>query len=152
MSSEQSIHERVWALFHGYKATGAVMFHIPNGEKRGPRVAAKLKRMGVLAGVPDFCCMARGRVFFLELKRPKGRVSSDQLDFCHEAYAHGVTTFIAYSVEEAVERLQSLGALRADVKFQSSGGPIAIGRAQDATEPKVSVASNKLTQEATTAA
>ena len=30
MSSEQSIHERAWALFQAYKAPGAMLYHIAN--------------------------------------------------------------------------------------------------------------------------
>ena len=149
--SEQSIHETVWALFQAFKAPGALIFHVPNGEKRGPRVAAKLARMGVVAGVPDFVCMARGRVCFLELKRAKGRVSTAQAEFCGQAYAHGVTTHVARSVEEAVEFLQNIGVLRADIKF-SSGDADAFARAQGGPEVLASGPSPKFTQEAATSA
>jgi hypothetical protein len=150
VTSEQSIHERVWAVYQAYKAPGAILYHIPNGEKRGPRVAAKLKRMGVVAGVPDFQCIARGRVSFLELKRARGRVSTVQSEFCGEAYANGVTTFVARSAQEAVECLQSLGVLRADVHF-SYRDPGDCGE-QDRSEAKVSGLSTTVTERARAAA
>ena len=60
----------------------ALLFHIPNGADRHPAVAAKLKRQGVKAGVPDlFLPVARGgwHGLFVEMKRQKGgRLSDDQ--------------------------------------------------------------------------
>lgn len=51
----------------------ALLFHIPNGEERLPKTAAKLKNMGVKAGVPDlFLPVPRGDWcgLFIEMKRP----------------------------------------------------------------------------------
>lgn len=60
----------------------ALLFHIPNGADRHPAVAAKLKRQGVKAGVPDlFLPVARGgwHGLWVEMKRRKGgRLSEDQ--------------------------------------------------------------------------
>jgi hypothetical protein len=41
---------------------------IPNGEKRSAITGARLKRMGVRAGNPDFLLIKKGRCFGLELK------------------------------------------------------------------------------------
>ena len=109
--------------------------------------------MGGVAGVPDFQWMARGRVGFLELKRAKGRVSDAQSEFCRQAYAQGVTTHVARSVEEAVEFLQSIGVLRADVKFTfGSGDPVRVAGRADGSAASASGPSYSFTQEATTAA
>lgn len=151
MISEQSIHERVWALFAAYGAPGAVLFHISNEGIRGPRERAKFKAMGGIPGVPDFQWMARGRVGFLELKRAKGRVSDAQQDFCRQAKAQGVTTHVARSVEAAAEFLQTIGVLRADIKFQSSREPELRG-AQGGAEALASVPTDQSRLEATTAA
>lgn len=48
-----------------------MFFHVPNGGKRNVREAAKLKRMGVLAGVPDLIFIRAGAVYMLELKAGK---------------------------------------------------------------------------------
>ena len=59
----------------------ALLFHIPNGADRHPAVAAKLKRQGVKAGVPDlFLPVARGgwHGLWVEMKRRKGGRLSDE--------------------------------------------------------------------------
>ena len=59
----------------------ALLFHIPNGADRHPAVAAKLKRQGVKAGVPDlFLPVARGGFhgLWVEMKRQKGGRLSDE--------------------------------------------------------------------------
>ncbi len=59
-------------------------FHIPNGGFRNIREAAKLKAMGVRAGVPDlFLPVKRGlwSGLFIELKFGKGKASDKQTDW-----------------------------------------------------------------------
>ena len=151
MTSEQSIHERVWALYEAYGEPDAVMFHIENEGIRGPRERAKFKRMGGVAGVPDLLCMARGRAFFLELKRAKGRVSDAQFELAARCVKHGVSTLFAYSLDQAVAMLQHEGVLRADIKFTSSGSPKADCGAQEGPGVSASGPSTKFTSEAVTA-
>ena len=95
-------------------------WHTPNGgsraqverqDRRSGRTyrfspeAAKLKKMGVLAGVPDLTfILPNGQVAFIELKVADGTLSDEQADLrkllldCHCGYA------IARSVED-VERI-----------------------------------------------
>jgi VRR-NUC domain len=79
----------------------ALILSIPNGGKRDPRVAAQMKREGVLPGAPDlFVPEPRGdwHGLFIEMKRLDGRTSKDQdvvhrqltergykVDVCHGA-------------------------------------------------------------------
>ncbi len=59
-----------------------LLLHIPNGGKRNPREAARLKKQGVRAGVPDlYLPVPRGgrHGLWIELKSPEsGRVSDKQ--------------------------------------------------------------------------
>ena len=61
--------------------------HIPSGEKRDGRTAAKLKRMGAPRGWPDFVLFdPRARLHALELKRVGGTLSEGPgslSDFLH---------------------------------------------------------------------
>ena len=60
-----------------------LMYHIPNGGKRNKAIAAKFKRMGVKAGVPDiFLAAPKGGYhgLYIELKRTKGGSTSDNQD------------------------------------------------------------------------
>ena len=72
-----------WALY----AAGAMpelglMFHVPNGGSRNRIEAAKLKRQGVRAGVPDICLpVARGGFhgLFVELKYGRNKATDRQM-------------------------------------------------------------------------
>ena len=152
MTSEQSIHERVWALYQAYRSPDAVMFHVASEGIRGPRERATFKAMGGVAGVPDFFCAARQRSFFLELKKPGGRLSVAQKDMIGALGHQGVPTLIAYGLEEAVRFLQRQGVLRADVKFSVSGGPERFVGAQGGAEASASAPTDKITHNETEAA
>ncbi len=53
-------------------------FAVPNNP-RSARDGARLKQMGLRAGTPDLCILARSRrPLMIELKSPKGRLSIDQ--------------------------------------------------------------------------
>lgn len=72
-----------WAAYNSRKYPELeLMFHIPNGGKRGKAEAARFRAMGVRAGIPDiFLPAARGgsHGLFIEMKRiHQGRVSEDQ--------------------------------------------------------------------------
>jgi hypothetical protein len=93
--------------------------HLPSGEKRDLITAARLKRMGLRRGLPDFIFLCTdGHTAWLELKRRDGRLSAEQaafLDFC----AHrGDTVMMARSYDDAVGLLQDLGVLPKTVKPQ----------------------------------
>ena len=80
---------------------GALIWHTPNGGKRGAREAAELKRMGVKAGVPDIAIVIDGRLYFLEVKTPKGVLSEPQEQFCVALDCHGIPWAVVRSVEDA---------------------------------------------------
>jgi hypothetical protein len=92
----------------GYRCrSDVVYFHVPNGEERDKRVAAKLKAMGVLPGVADLVFVwsdGDGRVqnLYLELKVPGRTPSLDQLDFRDRIVAAGAHHAFAYSIDEAL--------------------------------------------------
>ncbi len=91
-----------WARYHPLLKTR--LFHIPNGGMRGIREAARLKSMGVLAGVPDFFIpLARGKYhgMFLELKAPGGKLTESQAAFLAHADADGYFCVCAVGFDEA---------------------------------------------------
>lgn len=71
-----------------------VFFHTPNGGKRGKVEAAKLKMMGVLAGVPDITIISGHGVGFLEFKKLTGTLSNDQLKFIGSMEAYKIPVFV----------------------------------------------------------
>jgi hypothetical protein len=63
-----------------------VVFHIPNGGKRGKIEAAIMKGMGVVAGVPDLCVVRPfGSVSWIEMKASKDEKPSKAQDDFHAA-------------------------------------------------------------------
>jgi hypothetical protein len=117
MIYEDDIHKRVWAIYEAYKMPDTVMFHIANEAIRGPKERVRFKEMGGIPGVPDFFCGALGKSFFLELKRPDGRLSKAQKELIPRLAHNGMATMVEYSTIEAVRLLQNRGVIDPTVKF-----------------------------------
>lgn len=47
-----------------------------------------------------------GKFFGIEIKKPKGRVSEEQIEFREWAEAHNIIHGIAYSVEDAIQIIE----------------------------------------------
>lgn len=105
---------------------GWLWTHFPAGEKRHPRVGAKLKRMGLKRGVPDCLifepvpkCVVQSTDYFkirpgyyglaIELKRPKqgtrraGTMSKDQLEWRRRLADAGWLHVVCYSIGDVVK-------------------------------------------------
>lgn len=91
--------------------------HIPLGEFRKKKTAARLKRMGVVAGWPDFILLSPdgGRVHFLELKRRGEKLSEDQAEFFDWCVKHHVRIAVADNFKLALEILKTWGAVRVEI-------------------------------------
>lgn len=110
--SEDSIQRAVFQNLRERPARRVFAFHVPNGGKRGTIEAAAFKRLGVLAGIPDVIAIKDGRVFALELKSEKGRVSAAQA-LCHEAMREaGIVVAVAFGLDSALAQLERWGLLR----------------------------------------
>src|SRR5262249_33024456 len=114
-----------------------IVRHVPNGELRDKRTAAKLKAMGVLAGSADleffwkhswedldgshtnFCAL------FLELKRPGGKLTTDQAAFGLPMRTMGADFEVASSMDEAIAAVAMGGLLRPGVEVGGRRGPCA---------------------------
>jgi hypothetical protein len=96
---------------------GVLWTHPPNGGMRNKVVAAKLKRQGVKAGVPDvliFTAPPNGpegcRGVAVELKRAKGgRCTDAQLMWQQMLLAQGWSVAVCHGHQEAIEWLEALG-------------------------------------------
>ena len=79
------------------------LFAIPNGGKRSAREAARLKRQGVLAGVPDlFLALPTADYsgLFIEMKASGGRLTTAQSAMHVRLLKAGYEVVICYSFEE----------------------------------------------------
>lgn len=87
-----------------------LIFHIPNGGKRGIREAAMFKAMGVVAGVPDL--FIPSLTIWIEMKRKDGGTVSAAQKEIH-AYLRGIghEVIIGKGWEHARDQLQRLREL-----------------------------------------
>lgn len=79
------------------------MFAIPNGGHRDVRVAQKLKREGVRAGVPDiFLPVARGGYhgLFVEMKHGRNKPTPEQDTYLRFLASQGYLCVVCYSIDE----------------------------------------------------
>ena len=81
----------------------ATAWHTPNGGSRNKIEAAKLKRQGVTAGVADWLILYRGRLYCIELKTRKGRLSPVQKSWSETILNAGSA---AYEVCRSLEEIQ----------------------------------------------
>ena len=80
------------------------VFNVPNGGWRSKAEAGILKSLGVRAGVPDLVLLLPGgKIAFIEIKAPGGRLSAAQKAFKNTAEYFGCPFLEARSVDE-VER------------------------------------------------
>lgn len=100
--SEAKIQADCYTWFNNsYPHLRKLFYHIPNGEKRDPRTAAKLKAMGLVPGAPDCPFHYRGKTYFFEFKKPKtGKASDDQLEFHEALKRQNFLIFLPESLEE----------------------------------------------------
>ena len=109
---EEQIIVMNWAaLARGKFPELDLLFHIPNGGKRGKREAARFKDMGVKAGVPDlFLPVPRGKYagLFVEMKRTKGgTVSPEQKKWIADLRGMGYAAEVAKGGWAAVELIKA---------------------------------------------
>lgn len=109
--SELEVHLAVVEHLRHRARPGVVWWHTPNGEHRDPRTAAKLKRMGVLAGVPDLLLLTQGRLYALELKSGGGCSSAAQSAVLSLLRGSGAHCVVAWGVNEALAALEAWGLL-----------------------------------------
>jgi hypothetical protein len=89
------------------------VFAIPNGGLRHIRVAQKLKREGVLAGVLDYALMVPRHPTvdapkghhgaFIEFKAGKNKMTKEQLEFADRMKKQGYYCALCYSTESAID-------------------------------------------------
>jgi hypothetical protein len=100
---EIALHRDVAKLLRAHCRADWQWFHCPNGEARDKRTAAKLKAMGVRAGIPDFAIVPpHGQTHWLELKRPGEELSEAQERFKLWAARHGVPFVVAHNMADVL--------------------------------------------------
>lgn len=87
-----------------HKQYATYLFAIPNGGVRNIGTAVKLKKEGVLAGVPDLFLMIPMNGYhglWIEMKAKGGRVSDSQKEFMGAATLMGYPAVVCFGFDEA---------------------------------------------------
>ncbi len=94
-----------------------IIFAIPNAAKRSFRLAAKMKREGMVSGIPDLFvangCITQNCIYpqvleyyglFIEMKRtPKDKTTDNQNHYLQKLQDAGYKTAVCHSFEEFVK-------------------------------------------------
>lgn len=112
-AEEEGLHVFVADALRRFGRQGVVWWHTPNGGKRSKAAAARLKRMGVLAGVWDFQLVDEIELFFLEIKSSTGTLSKEQKAF-RDSLKHIAKFAVVKTPEEAVNALLGWAILTKD--------------------------------------
>ncbi len=118
MSGKQSNHEDAEqkAVFDWAKHVKELrwLHAVPNGGRRDPREAARLKSQGVKPGVSDLCLpLARNGYhgLYIEMKRSRkqgaSRVTPDQQEFLDHVRGEGYLAQVCYGAESAIAVLKA---------------------------------------------
>ena len=99
--TESSLQSAIVAMF---RLRGIVVHSVPNEAAGGGRGAMirmhRYKAMGLLPGVADLIAWMPEPVY-IEIKTPKGRLSSNQREFGELCQGHGIGYYVIRSVAEA---------------------------------------------------
>ena len=123
--SETAFHIQLVSMLRWCVRPDVIWRHIPNGEYRDPRTAAKLKAMGILAGSADlefhWCeidALQRKcrHVLHLELKIGNRPQSVAQAGFALAVRLLGDEYHVAHSIDEAITILSERGLLYREVR------------------------------------
>jgi hypothetical protein len=125
---EVTFHIQLVSMLRWCLRPDVIFRHIPNGEHRDPRTAAKLKAMGVLPGSADLEFHWRQyredlegshterRVLHLELKSGGRQRTDAQVSFALAMRLLGDDYEVARSIDEAIAILGERGLIRSDVE------------------------------------
>ena len=91
---------------------GVFAFHVPNGGWRSRVESAILKAIGTVAGVPDIICIFQGRVYALELKAGRGRLTDVQRLVHERLRKAGADVAVAHGIDQALTQLEVWNLLR----------------------------------------
>lgn len=90
---------------------GVFWWHTPNEGKRSVFMGARLKKMGLRKGAPDFFILKNGVLYGLEVKATKKKPTPAQFEFRDLMVADGGKWDWADDVDRALEILRAWGII-----------------------------------------
>lgn len=130
MRSEGTEQEDIisWCYYHETQYPELKwIYHCPNGGKRNAQEAAKFKRQGVKAGVPDLHLpVAKGRYIglYIELKYEGGKLQKTQREWLEAMQAAGHYTCTCYGYETAVKIIEQYVTLKSGEEMSQPNGAV----------------------------
>ena len=103
---EDDLQRQVFQFLDWALPADGIAYAIPNGGKRHAREAARMKGLGVRAGMPDIGICFRGRALYVELKAPRGVVSEAQREMAKRLNYAGAAVMLCRSVPEVEAALR----------------------------------------------
>jgi len=114
--SEDSLHITVAEWLNLALPPDSAWHHSPNENKAHVAWRQKLKKRGTCAGWPDIEIIYQGKIYFIELKYGKNKVS-DKQKLCHDYIMRGgAPVAVCYTLFEVQEAL----VLAFNIKLRSN--------------------------------
>jgi hypothetical protein len=110
--TETQLQRAVIAHLRARAAADTFFFHCPNGGYRRRTEAAIFKGLGTVPGIPDLLVIRSGRVFALELKTTKGKLSDAQVRVADAMRRAGADADVVFGLDAAIAWLEARGILR----------------------------------------
>ncbi len=105
MRHEESLIQQSIVQYFNLKHSEGIIAMIPNGGARNPKTGAKLKKEGLLAGIPDLIVILQGKVIFVEVKTSVGRLSTSQKEIHKKMSGLGFEVVVVRSLEEFISTI-----------------------------------------------
>lgn len=115
-NEERNLQMFVFDLLRFHGIDGLIAFHPFNEAKRAVRSKGFYQRLGMYPGIADVVLVhpLKGIVFFIELKSPTGRLSTDQRKFQDECLKYAHYHEVASTAEQAANILDCWGMLKSN--------------------------------------
>jgi hypothetical protein len=101
--SDEHNHQVGFVTWWRNKYPDVLIFAIPNGSWRDFRTAVKLRHEGVVRGIPDLYVPKYH--LWIELKTPKGKLSSEQVEMHRYLRAIGDEVIVGYGAPDCSRQI-----------------------------------------------
>lgn len=118
---EDKLQAALWELIQLRKHPGVLAWAVVNNP-RNVIDGARLKRLGMVRGVPDLHFLANGRYYTLEVKTKKGRMTDDQITWMTSLNAAGAIADIGHGWDECCHVLKLRNLIKPGVYGRFFGG------------------------------
>ncbi len=106
-NSSESQEQQGFITWFRYKYPSVIIFHIPNGGFRDMATAQKLKKDGVVPGIPDLF-IPKFKIFIEMKKKEGGTISKEQKVMMEYLERVGYKCIVGYGATDASVKLMEL--------------------------------------------